>query len=812
MSRYLQEFQGRNMAPDDQKVAVKEEIFQGVNDRLPPEKIGDGFLSEGRNLTIIDNRLCTRKGMLEVPVTASSSLLSNLVSYWRLDDEDATKVDQITLTGNDLANNNGVGRKSGLFDFMADFDVASSQYLSLADNTSFVVTPFAFSGAFILDNTSAARYVFSKHDSTSVREFAFWYDNSISRMKFSAWDTTGTQGAFLTEASDVLNAENDDILELEDTIGNAIWSSAPVVGQLYFFSCWYDPNRNTINLSIDDGTPVEGILNGVIADTAAGFKVGAANSTASGFWDGQIGGLGYWSRIHTSQEVTALYKGGSGLDYPFDSHVGTVYATTVFSDPNSVSSEYILIAQGGCMLAVKAPGTLKVIEYPTDEAVTMEATLVQAFDKVLLMRNPIDGSPLIWDGDFDAPMTLASTSGTPASIDSVDYATYFRNRLYAIVDKDTVRYSDLIDLVNWQAVVNEFTFNSGSDDQLVAIVPRDDNTLVVFKDQSIYLIRGISETLNAPALQLLTEEYGLSARLAAKRVGNDTIFLSERGLFTINQTADNKYRAESKPISFDLSKAFNRINSLHISKAAIGFNDNELWVAVPWENSTVNNKVLVYNTIAKTWFGRYDLPDDDLGIHSFVNADYLGDRRMFFVDKTARVFLCQEGEHDISNGKAVDIPFYAKTRSLFYGGIRGKHLTRAYMDYESFSPKLSVNIVPPGHNEDIAIMTEETKDRTKYLTAHTALYDTDNDNDDFDAPYREDYSIILDPDSTDPGIDLQTDGVAVDVLAHHEFKRNLPKINTPHAQVEITNTTGTIEINSIGVEGSLGHSYTYQVD
>ena len=109
-------------------------------------------------------------------------------------------------------------------------------------------------------------------------------------------------------------------------------------------------------------------------------------------------------------------------------------------------------------------------------------------------------------------------------------------------------------------------------------------------------------------------------------------------------------------------------------------------------------------------------------------------------------------------------------------------------------------------------MTDETKDRSKYLTANTADYDTDNDNDDFDAPYREDYSIDLDPDNTAPGIDLKTDGVALDVMAHHEFKRNIPKINTPHAQVEITNTTGTIEINSIGIEGSAGHSYTYQVD
>ena len=810
MTRYLQEYQGRDMPADDPKVAVKEEIFHGVNDRLPPEKLKDGFISEGRNLTIINNRLSTRKGMLEMPVTASSSLLSNLTSYWRLDEASALKTDEITDTGNDLNDSTNTAVTSGLFDFMTDFD--GSQYLSIADNSSFVVSAFSFSGAFILDNTSSSRYLFSKHDSTSVREYALWYDSSVSRIKFSAWDSTGTQGSLLAETSYVINAENDDILEVEDTIGNAVWSAATNTGQLYFFSCWYDPSSSKIYLTIDDGTVVEGPVSGVIANTAAEFKVGAANSTASNFWDGQIGGLGYWSRILTSQEVTSLYNGSSGLDYPFGSHTGTVYATTVFSDPNNVDTEYILIAQGDSMLAIKPPGTLRVIDYPSDEEVTLDATLVQAFDKVLLMRNPTDGSPLLWDGDFDNAMTVASTSGSPASIDSVDYATYFRNRLYAIVDKDTVRYSDLIDLVNWQAVVNDFTFNSGSDDQLVAIVPRDDNTLIVFKNQSVYAITGISSTLSAPVLQLLTEEYGLASRLAAMRVGNDTIFLSEKGLFTINQTIDNKLRAVSDPISFGVDKTFNKINNQYISKAAMGFNDNELWLAVPWESSTVNNKILIYNTITRTWFGRYDLPDDDLKIHSFVNVDYYGERRMFFVDKSARVFLCQEGTHDIANKKVVDIPFYAKTRSMFYSGIRGKYLTRAYIDYESFSPKLSVNIIPPGHNESVAIMTDETKDRSKYLTANTADYDTDNDNDDFDAPYREDYSIDLDPDNTDPGIDLKTDGVALDVMAHHEFKRNIPKINTPHAQVEITNTTGTIEINSIGIEGSAGHSYTYQVD
>ena len=379
--------------------------------------------------------------------------------------------------------------------------------------------------------------------------------------------------------------------------------------------------------------------------------------------------------------------------------------------------------------------------------------------------------------------------------------------LYSIVDKDTVRFSDIKDNINWRAIINEFTFNAGSDDQLVALVPRDDNTLVAFKDNSIYLVQDITETLGSPLLQLLTDEYGLVARLAAKRVGDDTIFLSSRGLFTINQTAENKFRAESRPISFDLESTFGKINKSKIQNSAMGFHNNELWLAVPFEGSQVNNKIIVYNTISKSFYGIYDLPGDDISVHSFVNADYNGERRMFLIDNQSRIFLCQEGDHDIANGRTVDIELYARTRTLFYGGLDYKWLKAVYFEYLSRDPEISINIITPGHNSMIPPLPSLRLDRTQYSGfAHAPVFDPSNINNDFDAENRDDYTVVLDDpdtDDDDPGLYLH-DGIDLDAFAHHILVQRFPKNKIPNIQAEIINSKGAVKINSIGAEWLIG--------
>ena len=247
-------------------------------------------------------------------------------------------------------------------------------------------------------------------------------------MRFDIFDEEGTKGPLTTEGGDSILAENGDTIEPEDSSGTVFSDFDPVRKQRYHFVIWYD--GNFVNMQIDSGDTIQkGTAIGEPSDTGTDFRVGAEFSNQRKYWDGQIGEIGYWPRLPSAAEVEALFDEGTGLDYDFTTYPDPVFATTLFSDPLNVNSEFILIARENEMVAVKAPAETVFIGYPENETVTHPATLIQAFNVVILMRNPLDGPPMVWNGRFGEKFKIADLGGVPNPIDNVDYAIYFRNRL-----------------------------------------------------------------------------------------------------------------------------------------------------------------------------------------------------------------------------------------------------------------------------------------------------------------------------------------------------------------------------------------------
>jgi hypothetical protein len=68
-----------------------------------------------------------------------------------------------------------------------------------------------------------------------------------------------------------------------------------------------------------DGSVVAGTLTGSVPasifNSSEPFIIGRYDNDA--YADGQIDEVGIWSRALSSTEVTKLYNGGAGLQYPF---------------------------------------------------------------------------------------------------------------------------------------------------------------------------------------------------------------------------------------------------------------------------------------------------------------------------------------------------------------------------------------------------------------------------------------------------------------------------------------------------------------
>ncbi len=73
----------------------------------------------------------------------------------------------------------------------------------------------------------------------------------------------------------------------------------------------------TMSLSLNAGTPVT--TAGTLQSTSAGgFGVGIGGPAAGAFWNGQLDAWGYWKGYAFSDaEVTELYNGGTGQQFPF---------------------------------------------------------------------------------------------------------------------------------------------------------------------------------------------------------------------------------------------------------------------------------------------------------------------------------------------------------------------------------------------------------------------------------------------------------------------------------------------------------------
>lgn len=210
------------------------------------------------------------------------SLLTNLVSYWKLDESSGTRAD--SHGSNDVAPTSAVGSTTGKIGLAATFS-AKSSYLSRSSTTALSTRPMSVS---------------------------FWL--RISTLSIYDGPIGATNGVLWTQGWGVY------------WIGTTMyafagqWDVTPASVAVASPSSW-----NHVAVTWENGGVVRIYLNGV-EGTAGATGSGALNAHA--FTIGTIGDLGYatrgdidevgiWGRVLTSDEIVELYNAGTGLTYPF---------------------------------------------------------------------------------------------------------------------------------------------------------------------------------------------------------------------------------------------------------------------------------------------------------------------------------------------------------------------------------------------------------------------------------------------------------------------------------------------------------------
>ena len=417
-----------------------------------------------------------------------------------------------------------------------------------------------------------------------------------------------------------------------------------------------------------------------------------------------------------------------------------VFASTLFSDP-ATGNEYIACAtKDKVILWNDSNNTGIYVDYTGSEVVAAAdgASFCQSLEKLILFRGT-GKDPLEWDGvftDTNGDGTVDSTfnlknNGSPTAgrieCPRTDFGVFFANRLIVPQPSDsayTIIMSDLLDTDNFYAAESQFRINRGTADRLVGFTPYLENQLLVFFRNSIHLVNNVATT-SAAAVFEITRQRGCVARKSVAASGPQIYFLSDDGVFTLQQGLDpakglgvaiSKVSGEAIPLSRPIQDQFKEVNYAAADKACGIVFDNKYFLACPTGSSTDNNKIFVYDILNTAWTSIDSFPAGFV-IDDFVTVLHGSNpqkRRLFAVNDKGW-HLVDEATTDITGtiGSAsttsTAISAKLKTRSFTLGSIDVKSWKRGQLGCE-------VN------NGDQFTIKVNTTDPDRSTTVHTENY------------------------------------------------------------------------------------------
>lgn len=287
---------------------------------------------------------------------------------------------------------------------------------------------------------------------------------------------------------------------------------------------------------------------------------------------------------------------------------GEVNGIGEFKDPNT-QINYTVIAAGDYVYFTTENNSAWQLELPSGVTITGPVTFTQCYDTLIMFRGtslPPLSMPNVETGFENIIQTVANEESGTQVIPNAERGLFFQNRLFIPNDNDEIVVSDFNDYTRYQPVTQELKVNQGSSDSIVNLAKFNDNTIIAFKENSIYAISNIYGNLTAAIQDQVTSQFGLVAAESVAHCGSDLLFLSQMGVMSLRQTEQNKIQGVSLPLSEPIQPLIDRINWKYAGNAVAAYWDNKYYLAVPLDEaellgaeiftpSTVGNRTFSVN-------------------------------------------------------------------------------------------------------------------------------------------------------------------------------------------------------------------------
>lgn len=235
------------------------------------------------------------------------SLLSKCIGNWTLNEASGATREDSTAFDNDLVESGGraVSNGAAVIDTGAVFVGIPGRSLEIATGGSpfaFGDDPFSIAMWVSFSDLSASQRLLCKF-SAAHGSYQLVYDLSANCLRWTVYNASGFGGQT-----------------------NADWSAPPSTGVNYLVLVDHDPVTDQISIRVNNGTPVSvSHAGGIYQEATVALCIGD-----SIFYNlppvAVLDELSIFSDVLTTDEATALYNGGAGLAYPFNSGGNPWYA------------------------------------------------------------------------------------------------------------------------------------------------------------------------------------------------------------------------------------------------------------------------------------------------------------------------------------------------------------------------------------------------------------------------------------------------------------------------------------------------------
>lgn len=226
------------------------------------------------------------------------TLTDNLVSYWKFDESSGNASDASggghTLTNANVTYGTGIINNGAVFNSSTD-SLSTSSYTDFNfERTS----PFSISSWLNVTSLTSGSYILDREDSATLRGLV-WFVQSDGKLRVQFGNNNdGSNCIYVDSTASQVSTGSWYHLVLtysgsSAASGFTMYVNGSSVATTTLFNNLSATTQNTQNLVI-------------------GNRVGGGND-----FSGTLDEFGVWSRAVTSGEVTSLYNGGVGVQYPF---------------------------------------------------------------------------------------------------------------------------------------------------------------------------------------------------------------------------------------------------------------------------------------------------------------------------------------------------------------------------------------------------------------------------------------------------------------------------------------------------------------